>query len=133
MRPMATQGTFELDVFDDVVEFRHTGTFELEYAQQVTAAVTEARQRHARVFVVGSAGGGASPESRKFMTEWLKASPIPIEVGVWGGGVLHRAMAEMIVRGVRYFRPNQFVVTFHATRDDALAWIAGQRGSPPPR
>jgi hypothetical protein len=126
---MSTQSTFKLDVRDDVIEFLHPGRFELEYVQQVAAAVTETRQRHPRLFVLCSAGKGATPEARKFITDWLKASPIPVEAAVWGGGVLHRAMAEMIIRGVQYFRPNQFSVTFHATRDDALAWIAEQRKS----
>jgi hypothetical protein len=122
-----------LAVDGDVVELRHTCKFELAHAEQATAAVTENRRRYPRTFVLASTGHGATPESRKFMTEWLKASPSPVEAAVWGGGTLHRAVAEMIVRGVQVFRPNQFIVTFHATRDDALAWIAKRRGMPAPK
>jgi hypothetical protein len=122
-----------LAVHGDVVELRHTGKFELAHAELATAAVTENRRRYPRTFVLAGTGKGATPDSRKFMTEWLKASPTPLEAAVWGGGTLHRAVAEMIVRGVQMFRPNQFIVTFHATRDDALAWIAKQRVSAPPK
>jgi hypothetical protein len=72
------------------------------------------------------------PESRKFITEWLRTSPAPLETAVWGGGSIHRAIAQMIVRGARLFRPGRFTITFHRTRDDALAWIAAQRLTPAP-
>lgn len=123
----------KLEVLGDVIEFRHPGKLELEQVQQLAAAVTETRQRHPRLFVLCSAGNGSTPEARRFVTEWLKGSPIPVEAAVYGGGVIHRAMAEMVIRGVQYFRKNQFRITFHATRDDALAWIAEQRKTTPPR
>lgn len=122
-----------LAVHGDVVELHHRGKFELAHAERATTAVTENRRQYPRTFVLSATGQGATAEARRLMTEWLKASPTPLEAAVWGGGTLHRAIAEMMIRGVQVFRPNQFIVTFHATRDDALAWIAKQRLAPPPK
>jgi len=121
-----------IEVRGDTVEIKLTGSLELELAVRVVEAIAEVRTRHPRAFVLSPSSGSISPETRKFITEWLRSSSTPLETAVWGGGPVHRAISEMIFRGARLFRPGRFVVTFHRTRDDALAWIAARRSTPAP-
>jgi hypothetical protein len=129
MTPMtASEEGFFLAIRGDTVEIRSSGSFDRERAEQVVAAIAAVRAVHPRTFILAASGGSISPDSRKFITEWLRTSPLPLETAVWGAGVLHRAIAEMLFRGARLFRPGRFLVTFHRTRDDALAWIEARRG-----
>lgn len=122
-----TEAAPALAVHGDTVEIQYAGPFELEFAERVVATLAAVRAQHPRVFILAASGGSLTPEARKYITEWLRSSPTPLETAVWGGGPIHRAIAEMIVRGARLFRPGRFVITFHRTRDDARAWIAAQR------
>lgn len=133
MTPMtSTEDSFSLAIRGDTVEVRSSGTFDRERAEQVVAAIAAVRAVHPRTFILAASGGSISPDSRKFITEWMRASPMPLETAVWGAGVFHRAISEMVFRGARLFRPGRFIVTFHRTRDDALAWIEARRRVAPP-
>lgn len=121
-----------IEVKGDIVEIRPQGSFDRGFAEQVIAAVAEVRARHPRVFLVASAGGDITPDARKYISEWLRTTPIPIETAVWGAGVVQRAVAEMIARSVHFFRPGNVHIHFVRTREDALAWVAAQRERPAP-
>jgi len=123
---------FVLEIRGDVLEIGNSGVFDLECARRVVAAMTAMRAVHPRMFILAASGGSIPPESRKYITEWLRASPGSLETAVWGAGAIQRAIAEMLFRGARLFRPGRFTVTFHRTRDDAIAWIEARRGVPGP-
>lgn len=129
---MSATPRLTLEVHGDVIEILPKDAFDRELAEQVVAAVDEARTRHSRVFLLAASGGNITPDARKFISEWLRATPVPLETAVWGGGVVQRAIAEMIARSVHFFRPGAVHISFHATREEALTWIAAQRGRPPP-
>lgn len=130
--PMTTSSPgFTMAVEGDILEVRHAGPFELEYLVQVLDRLIAERATQPRMFLLIASGEATTTEARKYATEWLKTST-PLEVAVWGGGVVQRTIAEMFSRGVNLLRPGRIFVSFHATRDDALAWIAGRRTQPPP-
>jgi hypothetical protein len=112
----------------DVLEVRHTGPFELDYLRQVLARIDAMRAIHPRMFLLMASGESTTIEARKYATEWLRTSE-PLDVAVWGGGVVQRTVAELFTRGVNLIRPGQIHVSFHATRELALAWIDQRRAS----
>lgn len=128
----ANKDTLTLEVRGDTVELQHSGTFDIVCAERVLTAIVAVRAHHSRVFVLAASGGSVPSESRKYITEWLRTSTIALETAVWGGGAIHRAISEMIFRGARLFRPGLFVVTFHRTREEAIAWIEARRQTPAP-
>lgn len=123
---------FVLEVRGDIVEIGNSGVFDIERARRVVEAMAAVRAVHPRMFILAASGGSIPPESRKYITEWMRSSSVSLETAVWGAGAIQRAIAEMLFRGARLFRPERFTVTFHRTRDDALAWIAARRGGPAP-
>lgn len=127
-----TENPLEIEVRGDTVELRSPGHFDIPSVQQVVAAIASARAQHTRVFVLAAGTGNVSSEARKYITEWMRTASISLETAVWGGSAIHRAIAEMIFRGARLFRPDLFVVTFHRTREEAIAWIDARRQAPGP-
>lgn len=129
---MNTPMSAPIEVAGDVVEIRPGESFERAFAEAIIAAVDDVRTRHPRVFLLAASGGTITPDARKYISEWLRTTSVPLETAVWGGGAVQRAIAEMIARSVHFFRPGRVHISFHRTRDDALAWIAEQRRGPPP-
>ena len=129
---MSTSTPRAIEVQGDIVEIRPTDGFDRAWAEQVVAAIDETRTRHPRVFLLAAAGGSITPDARKYINEWLRATPALIETAIWGGGALHRAIGEMITRSVHFFRPGSLQMSFHRTREEALSWIAAQRDKPRP-
>lgn len=127
-----SEDTLEIEVLGDTVELRNPGHFDIGGVQRVVAAIDSARAQHTRVFVLAAGSGNVSSEARKYITEWLRTASISLETAVWGGSAIHRAISEMIFRGARLFRPDLFVVTFHRTREEAVAWIEARRQAPGP-
>lgn len=130
---MRTPSTPEIaiEVRDDIVELRPPAVFDRAFAERALAALAELQATRRRVFVLSASGQSVTPEARKLVGDWLRTAQAPLETAVWGGGAVHRAISEMIARSIHFFRPGRVHITFHRTRDDALAWISARRSQPP--
>lgn len=132
MHTQPTPPEHAIEVLDDILELRPPAVFDRAFAEQAIAAIAELQTRRPRIFVLSASGQSLTPEARKVVGDWLLTAPRILDTAVYGGGALHRAISEMIARSVHFFRPGRVHITFHRTRDDALAWIAARRRSPPP-
>jgi len=121
-------GTHEVRVEEDIVYLIQKGDYTRDDAIKMHAEMGHLLNSIGRVFALvdQSKAGRTDPEARKMIVEWnkkFKASGSAI----FGGSVVSRAAATLIVSALRLFAPNTSPVVFKETEAEARAWISAQR------
>lgn len=121
-------GTHELHVEEDIVYLIQKGDYTRDDAIKMHAEMGHLLNSIGRAFALvdQSRAGKTDPEARRMIVEWnkkFKASGSAI----FGGGVVSRAAATLILSAIRLFVPNTSPVVFKETEAEARAWISAQR------
>lgn len=121
-------GTHEVRVEDDIVFLIQRGDYTHDDAIKMHAEMGHLLDSIGRAFALvdQSRAGKTDPGARKMIVEWNKKYKASGSA-IFGGSVVSRAAATLILSAIRLFAPDTSPVVFFSSEAEARAWIAAQR------
>ncbi len=110
---------------DGVVFLKYFGALTLGEMQQVVTLVTPHLKPGQEIFMLFDVNEASSiePAARKLGMQWLTDIKLAGAAN-FGGSILSRAAAEMIINALRLLHKVEVPLTFLKNEADARAWIA---------